>query len=254
MLCSSSDEALETAAAALEAMGCRKLVLMRSGLSDPPGAVAAPTVESAGGAAGSEAASTRIRLRHPQGGAAAWAAGIHAALRLQPRAVLVAEADEALQPPGRAMLLAALRAAPERPAAALAEDGACGRPFSEWSPRTRLNAFLHWSLGGERRTAMSMERTPFALNAEALRTLADGALLVQPPRALAALLAGGGIALPVSVRPGKAPAEPLPALAYADAIRLAGARPRFAYPDHSRDRAAAAGRGEAGTNLYSTKE
>ncbi|MGN7457415.1 hypothetical protein ACTHPH_21610 [Paenibacillus pasadenensis] len=252
VLCSARAESLEAAAAWMEKLGCRKLVLVRCGPGSaepeaPAGAAELAAEASAADDAGLEAAQ-RIRLRHPHGGAAAWAAGAAAARQLQPRALLVADADEALQPASRMMLQAVLRAAPERPAAALAEDGGCRRPFSKWSPQTRLNAFLHWSLGGERRTAMSLERTPFALNGAALRRLEDGALLAQPPRALAALLAGGGSALPVRVRPSRVASEPIRPLAYADAIRLAGAPPRFRYPDHSRDRAAAAGHGEAGMN------
>ncbi|SDS10189.1 hypothetical protein SAMN05444162_0735 [Paenibacillaceae bacterium GAS479] len=182
----------------------------------------------------------RVQLRLAGGDAAlARAIGAAAAVRLRPAAVLFADAEAAAQPTGGAMLRAVLSASlPGRAAAALQDDGACRKPFSQWSDSTRLNAFMHWSLGGEKRTAISFQQVPFALNESALQLLADGSLS-SPPYALASLLVGGGVAVPVMMKPsGKG--EPNDQAVYAQAIYSAVRSPRQGYPDLSRDREAAA--------------
>ncbi|OXM17114.1 hypothetical protein [Paenibacillus herberti] len=182
----------------------------------------------------------RVQLRLAGGDAAlARAIGAAATVRLRPAAVLFANAESAAQPTGGAMLRSVLSAClPGRAAAALQDNGACRKPFSQWSDSTRLNAFLHWSLGGEKRTAVSFQQVPFALNESALQLLADGSL-ASPPHALASLLVGGGVAVPVMMKPsGKG--EPNDQAVYAQAIYSAVRSPRQGYPDLSRDREAAA--------------
>ncbi|MCM3746882.1 hypothetical protein M3223_05885 [Paenibacillus pasadenensis] len=252
VLTGSSKEVLEQRAAAFAALGCRRLVLVLygdplNGMEELDGWL---TVESAEverneqpfwlAEVGDITEQPVFRIKLSGGGAAAArAAGAAAAAGMNPAALLVADADAAQEPEGIAMLHTALRAAgPGFPAAALPDDRACQMPFARWSASTRLNAFLHWSLGGEKRLSVSFERAPFALNGAALRLLA-GQKLASPPHALAAFLTSGGIAIPVQTRTPSI-AENSPQLCYLQAIYSSARTPRQSYPDQSRNRLAAA--------------
>lgn len=187
-------EVLDDAALQLSRRGCRQLVQVLFGST--------VSTESAHSwlAASYELSGDVIRIYEAEieHAAGARAAGAACAALYDPEIVLYAESDRTAveAAPVTAMLQAVRRH--NSPTAALPDDGRSRLPFSRWDGDMVMNAFVHWSLGSERRVHVSMEQGPFALN-RAARLLLDSEIIAEPAEALARLLAAGGIAIPVAV-------------------------------------------------------